>query len=370
VAPEREASPPESRGRHHGRGVRAAGAARGQPGVRPSWADAKGLGDAPGRRRRRRKPEPAPAPSGARSRPPVGLTGGRSPQPARPPGVSGEHHWFEPVADTSGRPTCATRSPRAPSRRWRSWSSARPRPRACGCSTSGAGRAATPTPSARAGHRGPRDRHQPSGSSSWPARRAGGATFERARRPGPGLRRPSSTPPSRSARAPSASGDRRRGEPRPSTRRRRARRHGPGPAPGGRLALSAFSAYFQVRYLEDTTPSTPIAASTTSAPRCETSTGVRPRSSCPPPDHRDDLGGTSTTPRRPPWSTSRTASSSRARWSRSTGRGPARHRLQVRGRHPQPRAVDPQRRRPLRGRHARRQDRGPRPHRRRTRRAA
>ena len=43
------------------------------------------------------------------------------------------------------------------------------------------------------------------------------------------------------------------------------------------------------------------------------------------------------------------------------GRGPARHRLQVRGRHPVPRAVDPQRRRPERGRVARRRDRGPRP---------
>ena len=44
------------------------------------------------------------------------------------------------------------------------------------------------------------------------------------------------------------------------------------------------------------------------------------------------------------------------------GRGPARHRLQVRGRDPQPRAVDPQRRRPQRDRVAGRQDRGPRPH--------
>ena len=43
------------------------------------------------------------------------------------------------------------------------------------------------------------------------------------------------------------------------------------------------------------------------------------------------------------------------------GRGAARHRLQVRGRHPGPRAVDPQRRRPARDRVARRGDRGPRP---------
>jgi hypothetical protein len=55
------------------------------------------------------------------------------------------------------------------------------------------------------------------------------------------------------------------------------------------------------------------------------------------------------------------ARSSKARSSRSTGRGPARHRLQVRGCHPQPRAVDPQRRRPLRGRQGRRRGRGPRP---------
>ena len=44
------------------------------------------------------------------------------------------------------------------------------------------------------------------------------------------------------------------------------------------------------------------------------------------------------------------------------GRGPARHRLQVRGRGPQPRAEHPQRRRPVRGRQPGRHDRGPRPH--------
>ena len=43
------------------------------------------------------------------------------------------------------------------------------------------------------------------------------------------------------------------------------------------------------------------------------------------------------------------------------GRGPARHRLQDRGRHPLPRALDQARRRPLRGRQRRRRGRGPGP---------
>ena len=46
---------------------------------------------------------------------------------------------------TSAPPTCATRSPRAPSRRWRSSSTRSASSRACGCSTWGAVRAGTPT---------------------------------------------------------------------------------------------------------------------------------------------------------------------------------------------------------------------------------
>ena len=58
--------------------------------------------------------------------------------------------------------------------------------------------------------------------------------------------------------------------------------------PGGRLAVSAFSAYFQVRYLEDARHlRRRRRASTTSAPRCATPTGARRRrSTCGPPASR------------------------------------------------------------------------------------
>ena len=48
------------------------------------------------------------------------------------------------------------------------------------------------------------------------------------------------------------------------------RGHGAALRPGGRLALTAFSAYFQVRYHIEARRSTPTPASTTSAPRCAT----------------------------------------------------------------------------------------------------
>ena len=71
----------------------------------------------------------------------------------------------------------------------------------------------------------------------------------------------------------------------------------------------------------------------------------------PPPDRRErPRRRQSKTPTTPPWSASRTVRSSGHGRQGRPGRGPARHRLQVRGRHPQPRAVDPQRRRPRRGR--------------------
>ena len=70
----------------------------------------------------------------------------------------------------------------------------------------------------------------------------------------------------------------------------------------------------------------------------------------------------SRTPSTPRSSSSTTATSSPERRQDRQRRGAARHRLQVRRGHPVARAVDPQRHRPPRGRHARRGARGPGPH--------
>ena len=114
-------------------------------------------------------------------------------------------------------------------------------------------RVRTRTPRPRAGGAGPRGRrrrHQPAfrrpGDAGRPARRH----VRAGRRPGARRSTPSSTPPSRSARAPSASpagpGRRSTATATCSAGIARALR------PGGVAAVSAFSAYFQVRYLEDT----------------------------------------------------------------------------------------------------------------------
>ena len=52
--------------------------------------------------------------------------------------------------------------------------------------------------------------------------------------------------------------------------------------PGGRLALSAFNAYFAVRYHDGRRRSTPTSACPTSAPRSATPTAGRSRSTCGP----------------------------------------------------------------------------------------
>ena len=145
-----------------------------------------------------------------------------------------------PSPTTSGRRTCATRSPRAPSRRsasssTRSGSTPGMRVLDVGC---GPGRHAHAL--ARAGHRGlgvdispalRRPRHR--------ARRADRRHVRAGRRPATCPSTASSTPPSRCARA--RFGLRRR-PPATAGRRRRARRHGPGRCgPAGRLAVSAFS---------------------------------------------------------------------------------------------------------------------------------
>ena len=102
---------------------------------------------------------------------------------------------------------------------------------------------------AATGPRGRRHRHQPAVRRPGRGRRARRGRPSDGRRSEPDLRRPSSTPPCRSARAPSGS---------PAGRALRSTVMAPcwqGIAralrPGGRVAVSAFSAYFQLRYLEE-----------------------------------------------------------------------------------------------------------------------
>lgn len=73
--------------------------------------------------------------------------------------------------------------------------------------------------------------------------------------------------------------------------------------PGGRFALSAFNAYFQVRWLEPTT-STPSTASTASAPRCATPRGSPCRPRCGPPVTPPASSGCSSSERDSPSNTS------------------------------------------------------------------
>ena len=166
---------------------------------------------------------------------------------------------------TSGRPTCATRSPRAPSRRSTS-SSTR------SASSPGTGarrrlRPGPPRPRARpAGHRGRRRRHlaalrRPGPRGARPRARPSSALDARA--PAPSTA--SSTPRSRSARAPSAwlAGRRRRSTPTAPcstgmARARAARRAAGASAPSPPTSRCGTS--------RTPTRSTPPPASTTSAP--------------------------------------------------------------------------------------------------------
>ena len=153
-------------------------------------------------------------------------------------------HFFEPIAAHLGRPTCATRSPRAPPRRWSSWSTPSTWARPCGCSTSGCG----PGRHARAlAARGievvgvdiSRALHR-AGAATGAGR---AATFVRRRRRASWPSTASSTPPSRCARGRSGSWPGEDGE----VLRRLVRAL----KPAGRAAVSAFSAYFAVRWLGD-----------------------------------------------------------------------------------------------------------------------
>ena len=182
-------------------------------------------------------------------------------------------HWFEPVADHLARPTCATRSRRAPSRRSAFLRRrARPRARACGCSTSGAARAATPTPSPRGASRcvgvDISQRFVDLAAADAPP----GATFERVdARPLPfdgRVRRRHLALPGRLRPRGRAGRSARR-------RRRRARRDRPGAAarrPGRRLRVLRLLPGAATS--RSTTASTPTPASTTSAPRSATRPGA------------------------------------------------------------------------------------------------
>ena len=173
-------------------------------------------------------------------------------------------------------------------------------------------------------------------------------------------------------------GGRQRGLSRPTRPRRRrpatlpCRRRWPGhpvvyriptrsPLPAGGAAPKASST--NVRFLPEAPPSCP--------PR-PWAPSTRTASTSPAPSTEDDLGGPSARGRHGRHHRRvrrRRPGRGHGRQDRP-GRGPARHRLQVRGRHPGPRALHPQRRRPLGDRHPGRRTSRPSSSRRRTRRGA
>ena len=199
--------------------------------------------------------------------------------------MSGPARPARPLVRAAGRPpgrapTCATRSPGARPTRCASWSTRSAWARASGCSTWAAARAATP-------------RRWPGGASRWSGStsRSGSSTWPAQRRPrrAPRFERLDARELPFDAEFDAvislcqgafglAGRDRAGPTPRPAGARPRRRRSWPawpGPcAPGAALAVSAFSAYFQVRYLEDDRRLRRRSrASTTSAPRSRTRTG-------------------------------------------------------------------------------------------------
>ena len=189
--------------------------------------------------------------------PPPHWVCGQGSDPREPPHVSGSgpDHWFEPLADHLGSAYLRYSFTKGTANEV-AFLDRRARARAGQAGARRRLRAGTPRPRlGRAGHRGARGRHLASGSSSSPPRRPPpGATLRAPRRPRAALRRRVRR---RHLAVP--------GRLRPGRRRTRGRsadrRSTPTawswPAwpercgPGGRVAVSAFSSYFQVRFLED-----------------------------------------------------------------------------------------------------------------------
>ena len=205
---------------------------------------ADGVGGGPSNGRKLGLRVPSRAPSGLTSRRRVCATGRLGPvpepEPPEPSPTTGSSRW----PTTSAPPTSATRSPRARCRRSTSSSSTSGSYPASASSTSAAAPAATPT-SWPAGASSSTASTSASASSPSPGPRPARRHLRAPRRPRPAVRPASSTPPSASVRARSAW----------SPGRGRTRPCSPGwPArckPGGRVAVSAFNAYFAVKYQTD-----------------------------------------------------------------------------------------------------------------------
>ena len=126
-----------------------------------------------------------------------------------------------------------------------------------------------------AGDRRARHRHLASASSSWPPRRARRCDVRAARRPGADVRR-------RVRRRDLPLPGRVRADDRGGRGRGGRRRHGAGAAARRPAGLSAFNAYFAVKYHDDGRRSTPAPAWPTSAPRCATRPAPAIESTCGP----------------------------------------------------------------------------------------